>query len=336
MILLLFVLPAGAQSFCASQHENTVSAAAPTGLTVNTGTHDELHSLSGLTLLRADAVGPEILSALKDGGITVLNHAEIPNATDTVPEYRAEAMNFDADAVIKTVLGDDSSYSLEEDAVGYHFKGQWRNGHFEGVFHPQSQIKIYCKGNASAADGFDDEAAASMAVALNELIESHLVTEFRPKSEQTQTGETVAHFQQNLDGLPLSSCDWFAKGVEITIGGSSLAIAYQDGCFAYLQLERPLHVSPTGNSISISVSAEDAVQIYEKKVTNASGTLVQDIRDVSLVYLTPQETEGKLIPAWQISYDFYTLNEGQRTVNADLDDYCCLIDAVTGEILRVH
>lgn len=100
VVLLLFILPDGKQASSDSS-DDTVSSSAPTGLTVDTGTHADLHRLSGLILLRTDAVEPEILSALKEGGITVLNHAEMPSTPDTVPEYRAEALDFDADAVFR-------------------------------------------------------------------------------------------------------------------------------------------------------------------------------------------------------------------------------------------
>lgn len=111
-----------------------------------------------------------------------MNHAALPQTPDTVPEYRAEVLDFDVDAVIRTVLGDGSSYSLEEDAVSYHFSGHWQNGHFEGVYHPSLRLGIY--GTKAGSDGsFDDAAAASTAAALDEKLGCGLVTELRMRTE---------------------------------------------------------------------------------------------------------------------------------------------------------
>lgn len=176
-----------------------------------------------------------------------------------------------------------------------------------------------------------------MAASLDELIGSGLVTEVRPKLELTQTGETVAVFQQQLDNIPVSDSDWRLKEENDTASrGSFLELWYQDGGFSFLELSRPLRAVRTGNRAAIAVSAADAVNGFEEYIKKFPGTTVYDIRDISLVYLSPQEDDGILLPVWQISYDTYEPGATQVTVKANLNDYCCLVDAVSGELIRTH
>ena len=297
---------------------------------------EDLHSLTGFRWLDPEQADPEILSALQTETGTVLRHAEIPEAPESVWEYRGEVMEFDGDAVIQTILGTDSQYTLEPDASGYHFYARCREGEFNGVYDPRFRVGILRAQRTSEAGGFDEAAASDLVASLNRLLAFPPDLECSETWTQAQTGERVLVYEQRLDGIPLSASDWAEVDRDVRATGSSIVIGYQNGNFENVDFVRPFHAERTGNTIPISVSPEEALELFEQTVTQAPGAFVFDVQRIALVYLVPEQESGTLLLAWKISYDFYSYNRDRTKVDANMNDYCCLVDASSKKLLRVH
>lgn len=278
-----------------------------------------------------DAIAPEILKDLQAGGLVFHYEAELPDAPQSLPGYRYAPITLDQDALLRFLFGEDYTFVPKEHIGGVNGELTTDTGTYYVLL--SNGTRLYTTREDGAAYRGRDE-LDTLHTELSDLLGITLElwrTGYACGSDAVRTD-----YAQMLGGVPVSDHTYYIGKDEATGHGSQLCVSYDDDGLKKLILDYLTEVVPTGEPCTALLSAEDALQLVQARMSGASVNAVQVFKSCRLVYLNPPEAEDEMIPAWELRYDFYELDPARELVSVCAGEYAYLVNAVDGTLYSYH
>ena len=295
---------------------------------------------------------PEIAEAFHKDGSTVLRDIEIPDTPDTVPVYTAVNREIDAVQFMKTVFGEDVVYESQKlaDNQGMLYRTTWHgaeyqilvNEKYRDSYHRLAVRRLSLPSAKTTEDPETEARRFAEALLASPFLEGFQMDPGAYYSSLYQT--SLVACEQLIDGYPISDKTYYVEsdgevieaGDMLNIQGTTLTVEFDAYGLSGVELTRPLSVAATGETQSIRISAEAALEnAINQAKKRYPGHNVIAIRGISLQYLTPVHDGDPMLPVWVISYDYYQNSLRPGSVELDVGELAFIVDAQTGYVYPI-
>lgn len=274
-----------------------------------------------------EEIAPEILESLQAGGLVFYNEAALPDAPESMQGYRYTPLILDNDALLQLLFGTDYRFEANEIVGGVNGNLTTEAGTYYVLL---AEGTHFCVDWENGAVCRSKDALDTLHTELSDLLGITL--------EVWRTGYDLFYnaartdYAQTLGGVPISDHSYYIGNDEATGHGSMSYIRYNEEGLLILDLDWLTEVEPSEVVYMNLLSAEDALRLVQARMRGASVNAVQVFKTCRLVYLNPPEPGAEMIPAWELRYDFYTLDPTRERVSVCTGDYAYLVNAVDGTI----
>ena len=272
-----------------------------------------------------EEIAPEILESLQAGGLVFYYEAVLPDAPESMQGYRYTPIILDNDALLQLLFGTDYRFEANEIVGGVNGNLTTEAGTYYVLL---AEGTHFCVDWENGAVCRSKDALDTLHTELSDLLGITL--------EVWRTGYDLFYnaartdYAQTLGGVPISDHSYYIGNDEATGHGSMSYIRYNEEGLLFLNLNWLTEVEPSEVVYTELLSAEDALRLVQAKMSGRSVNAVQVFKTCRLVYLNPPESGAEMIPAWELRYDFYTLDPTRERVSVCAGDFAYLVNAVDG------
>ena len=274
-----------------------------------------------------EEIAPEILESLQAGGLVFYCEAALPDAPESMQGYHYTPLILDNDALLQLLFGTDYSFEANELVGGMNGALTTTTGTYYVLLSYGTQLFADWESGAVCRSR---DALDTLHTELSDLL--GITLEVWRTGYACDRGAARTDYMQTLGGVPISDHSYYIGNDEATGHGSVSYINYNEEGLLILDLDWLTEVEPSEVVYTNLLSAEDALRLVQAKMSGASVNAVQVFKTCRLVYLNPPEPGAEMIPAWELRYDFYTLDPTWERVTVCTGDYAYLVNAVDGTI----
>lgn len=274
-----------------------------------------------------EEIAPEILESLQAGGLVFYYEAVLPDAPESMQGYRYTPLILDNDALLQLLFGTDYRFEANEIVGGVNGNLTTQTGTYYVLL---AEGTHFCVDWENGAVCRSKDALDTLHTELSDLLGITL--------EVWRTGYDCFYnaartdYAQTLGGIPISDHTYYIGNDEATGHGTTSDIHYNEEGLLFLNLNWLTEVEPSEVVYTNLLSAEDALRLVQARMRGRSVNAVQVFKTCRLVYLNPPEAGAEMIPAWELRYDFYTLDPTRERVTVCTGDFAYLVNAVDGTI----
>lgn len=274
-----------------------------------------------------EEIAPEILESLQAGGLVFYYEAVLPDAPESMQGYRYTPIILDNDALLQLLFGTDYRFEANEIVGGVNGNLTTEAGTYYVLLADETH---FCVDWENGAVCRSKDALDTLHTELSDLL--GITLEVWRTGYACDRGAARTDYMQTLGGVPISDHSYYIGNDEATGHGSVSYINYNEEGLLILDLDWLTEVEPSEVVYTELLSAEAALRLVQAKMSGASVNAVQVFKTCRLVYLNPPEPGAEMIPAWELRYDFYTLDPTRERVSVCTGDYAYLVNAVDGTI----